>query len=162
MSWRLRSVRKRILILALVPVLSLLGLYVFTTTITARNAIVLARTQTLKNGAGQSTGRFDTALQVERLGAVLYLSAPTPANRAALGAMAQKTSRGAAGLRAALLSSVTMGSADAPEKQAIATLLAEERRPAGAAQQLLYVRAEGRRGDARRLLLHEGSGRPVG
>jgi signal transduction histidine kinase len=124
MSWRLRSVRKRILVLALVPVLSLLGLYVFTTTITARNAIVLARTQTLKNGAGQPTGTFEAALQAERLYAALYLSAPTPSNLATLNAMAKRTSHEAAGLRAALTSDVTMGSATAPEKQAIATLLA--------------------------------------
>src|SRR5262249_56067017 len=80
MTWRLRSVRKRILLLALVPVLSLLGLYVFTTAITARDAIVLARTQTVKNGTGTPTGRFDTALQAERLFPALYLSAPTPPN----------------------------------------------------------------------------------
>src|SRR5215467_1370665 len=124
MTWRLRSVRKRILLLALVPVLSLLGLYVFTTAITAHDAIVLARTQTLKNGTGQPTGKFDTALQAERLFAALYLSAPTPSNLATLNALAQKTSQGAAALRAALTSDVTMGSATAPEKQAIATLLA--------------------------------------
>jgi len=105
-------------------VLSLVGLYVFTTAITARDAIVLARTQTLKNGTGTPTGRFDTALQAERLFAALYLSAPTPSNLATLKALAQKTSQGAAGLRAALTSDVTMGSATAPEKQAIATLLA--------------------------------------
>jgi hypothetical protein len=43
MTWRIRSVRKRILLLALVPLLSLFGLYVFTTSITAGNAINLAR-----------------------------------------------------------------------------------------------------------------------
>ena len=43
MSWRLRSVRRRILLLALVPVLSLIGIYTFYTSIAARDAINLAR-----------------------------------------------------------------------------------------------------------------------
>ena len=59
MTWRLRSVRKRILLLALIPLLSLFGLYVFTTSITARNVINLARANPLKNATGQPTGNFD-------------------------------------------------------------------------------------------------------
>ena len=59
MTWRIRSVRKRILLLALVPLLSLFGLYVFTTSTTARNAINLARADTLKNATGQPTGTFE-------------------------------------------------------------------------------------------------------
>ena len=43
MSLRLRSIRQRILLLVLVPVLSLIGLYAFATSITASNAINLAR-----------------------------------------------------------------------------------------------------------------------
>ena len=82
MTWRIRSVRKRILLLALVPLLSLFGLYVVTTSITARNAINLARADTLKNATGQPTGTFEGEIQAERLLAVLYLAAPTPENQA--------------------------------------------------------------------------------
>jgi signal transduction histidine kinase len=125
MTWRLRSVRKRILLLALVPLLSLFGLYIFTTSITARNAINLARANTLKNATGQPTGNFEAAIQTERLLAVLYLAVPTPANQAKLGAVEQATNHRAAALRTSLMSGTTMNSASAPQKQAIDTLLTD-------------------------------------
>ncbi len=125
MTWRLRSVRKRILLLALVPLLSLFGLYVFATSITARNAINLARADTLRNATGQPTGNFDGRIQVERLLALLYLAAPTPANQAKLTAVEQATSHQAAALRTTLMSGATMNNASAPQKEAIDTLLAD-------------------------------------
>src|SRR5260370_1643909 len=125
MTWRLRSVRKRILLLALVPLLSLFGLYVFATSITARNAINLARADTLRNATGQPTGNFDGRIQVERLLALLYLAAPTPANQAKLTAVEQATCHHAAALRTTLMSSATMNNASAPQKEAIDTLLAD-------------------------------------
>jgi signal transduction histidine kinase len=125
MTWRIRSVRKRILLLALVPLLSLFGLYVFATSITARNAINLARADTLKNATGQPTGTFEGKLQAERLFAMLYLAAPTPQNQARLAGIEQVTSHQAAALRATLMSGTTMNNASAPQVQAIDTLLAD-------------------------------------
>jgi signal transduction histidine kinase len=125
MTWPLRSVRKRILLLALVPLLSLFGLYVFATSITARNAINLARADTLKTATGQPTGDFERRIQAERLLALLYLAAPAPANQAKLSAAEQATRHQAAALRTTLMSGATMNSASAPEKQAIDTLLAD-------------------------------------
>src|SRR5262245_51574349 len=127
MTWHLRSVRKRILLLALVPLLSLFGLYIFTTSTTARNAINLARANTLKNATGQPTGNFERAIQTERLLALLYLAAPTPANQAKLNAAELATNRQAAAMRTSLMSGATMNSASAPQKQAIDTLLAGTR-----------------------------------
>ncbi len=124
MTWRIRSVRKRILLLALVPLLSLFGLYVFTTSVTARNAINLARADTLKNATGQPTGTFEGEIQAERLLAVLYLAAPTPENQAKLAAVEQQTGREAAALRGTLMSGATMNNASAPQARAIDTLLA--------------------------------------
>jgi signal transduction histidine kinase len=121
--WRMRSVRKRILLLALVPLLSLFGLYVITTSITARNAINLARADTLKNATGQPTGTFEAEVQAERLLAVLYLAAPTPANQAKLAAIERVTGHETAVLRAALMSGATMDNASAPQARAIDTLL---------------------------------------
>jgi len=117
-------VRKRILLLALVPLLSLFGLYVFGTSITARNAINLARADTLKHATGQPTGTFDGMIQAERLLAVLYLAAPTPENQAKLTAIEQQVGRESAALRSALMSSATMNNASAPQARAIDTLLA--------------------------------------
>src|SRR5258708_11292167 len=123
MTWRLRSVRKRILLLALVPLLSLFGLYVFTTSVTAMNAINLARADTLKNATGQPTGTFEGEIQAERLLAVLYLAAPTPANQAKLIAIEQVTGHQAAALRSTLMSGATMNNASAPHKTPIHPLL---------------------------------------
>ena len=125
MTWRIRSVRKRILLLALVPLLSLFGLYVFATSITARNAINLARADTLKNATGQPTGTFEGQLQAERMLAMLYLAAPTPQNQLKLAAIEKVTSHEAAALRSALMSGATMNSASAPQARAIDTLLAD-------------------------------------
>jgi len=117
-------VRKRILLLALVPLLSLFGLYVFATSTTARNAINLARADTLKNATGQPTGTFEGMIQAERLLAVLYLAAPTPENQAKLTAVEQQAGREAAALRGDLMSGATMNNASAPQARAIDTLLA--------------------------------------
>lgn len=69
MGLRLKSIRQRVLLLVLIPVLSLIGLYIFATSITASDAINLARTDTLKNATiaaiqqGWQRGRsvFDAA-----------------------------------------------------------------------------------------------------
>ncbi len=77
MGLRLRSIRQKILLLVLVPVISLVGLYIFATVITARDAINLARTDTLKNATGLPVGVFLTTLDSERPLALVYLSRPT-------------------------------------------------------------------------------------
>ena len=123
MSWRLRSVRKRILVLALVPVLSLFGLFVFTTSISARNALNLARVTTVKNIAEQPASQFLGAIDAERPLAIVYLADPSPVNRARLNAQAQKTNRAVATMRAAVTSGATMNSATPAENRAIASLL---------------------------------------
>ena len=123
MSWRLRSVRKRILVLALVPVLSLFGLFVFTTSISARNALNLARVTTVKNIAEQPASQFLGAIDAERPLAIVYLADPSPVNQARLNAQAQKTNRAVATMRAAVTSGATMNSATPAENRAIASLL---------------------------------------
>ena len=65
MGLRLRSIRQRILLLVLVPVLSLIGLYIFATSITAGQAINLSRTHSLLVSTGQPTGYFFGAVGAE-------------------------------------------------------------------------------------------------
>jgi signal transduction histidine kinase len=125
MRWRLRSVRTRIFLLVLVPVLSLVGLYAFATSITATDAINLARSSTAKNATGEPTGAFVAQLDTERLLAIIYLSDPTGANLAKLQLQEAKTSQVSAALRAALTSPATMKNASAAEKRAIAVLLSD-------------------------------------
>src|ERR1022692_1229221 len=90
MGLRLKSIRQRILLLVLVPVLSLIGLYIFATSITATAAINLARSDTLKNATGVPVGAFLSALDAERPLAVIYLASgrrlsQRPRRRAAAG-----------------------------------------------------------------------------
>ena len=125
MGFRLRSIRQRIFLLILVPVLSLIGLYIFATSITAGNAINLARANTLRNATGVPAGIFLSALDTERPLAMVYLSSPTGANLAVLEAQESKTSGAVATARAALTASATQSNASAAEKAAIKTLLAD-------------------------------------
>ena len=123
MGLGLKSIRQRILLLVLVPVLSLIGLYIFATSLTASDAINLARANTLKNATGVPAGAFLSAVDAERPLAMIYLSSPTGPNLAALRAQEAKTSRVAAALRVALTSHGTTGNASAGEKAAIGALL---------------------------------------
>jgi signal transduction histidine kinase len=124
MSWRIRSIRKRILLLALVPMLSLFGLYVFATGITGRDAINLARARTLKTAASAPVSNFLGQIDTERLYAALYLSAPTPANRSKLLTEEARTGQVTAALHAALTAGEVRKNSTAGERQAISTLLA--------------------------------------
>ncbi len=124
MGLRLRSIRQKILLLVLVPVLSLIGLYIFALGLTARNAVNLSRTNTLKNATAVPAGTFITALEAERVLALVYLSRPTGANLAALENAEGKTATTVTAMRLSFNSDATMGNASSPEKQAISVLLA--------------------------------------
>src|SRR5215831_1682546 len=121
MRWRLRSVRTWILLLVLVPVLSLIGIYVFAIGSTARDAVNLSNANTVKNTLGEPVAAFMTQLSSERLLAIVYMSSPSGANLAKLNLQETKTNTATAGLRAGLNSAVN--DASPAEKQAIAGLL---------------------------------------
>ena len=82
MSWLMRSVRARVLLLVLIPVLSLFGLYLFITGITGKDALNLARAQALKGAASEPVNNFLRQLDTERVFALTYLSVPDPRNLA--------------------------------------------------------------------------------
>ncbi len=124
MSWRMRSVRKRILLLALVPVISLIGIYTFYTSLAARNAINLARAGTLKVQTTVPEGNILVALNNERPAAMVYLAAPTAADLAAFKAEVQKTTRAVGAARTAMMSTATTSTATPAEQQAINVVLA--------------------------------------
>jgi signal transduction histidine kinase len=123
MRWRLRSVRTRILLLVLVPVLSLIGIYVFAIGSTARDAVNLSRANTVKNTLGEPIAGFMAQLSGERLLAIVYMSSPSGANLAKLNVQETKTNAAVGNLRAGLTSGSTMGDASPSEKQAITGLL---------------------------------------
>ena len=91
MGLRLRSIRTRIFLLVLLPVLSLIALYGFATFLTARGALNLGQASTIKSATGEPIGAFLTQIDAERPLAVVYLSAPTGANLAVLQVQQNKT-----------------------------------------------------------------------
>src|SRR5262245_11235654 len=123
MSWRNRSVRGGILLLVLVPVLSLFGLYLFTTGIAGKDALDLARVRALKTATSEPVSNFLGQLDSERVGALIYLSAPTPGNLAKLRVQEAATGRATGALRAALTSGGALSDAPPAVRQASATLL---------------------------------------
>jgi Nitrate and nitrite sensing len=123
MSWHIRSVRARILVLVLVPVLSLFGLYLFTTGIAGKDALNLARARALKTATSEPVSNFLGQLDTERVFSAIYLSAPSPGNLAKLRAQEAATEHVTAALRAALTSGSTLGNAPPAVRQASATLL---------------------------------------
>src|SRR5690242_9436467 len=102
MSWLMRSVRARILLLVLIPVLSLFGLSLFITGITGKGALNLARAQALKSTTSEPVNNFLAQLDTERVFALTYLSAPAPRNLAKFRAEEAATGQVIAALRAAL------------------------------------------------------------
>jgi signal transduction histidine kinase len=118
-----RSIRLRILLLVLIPILSLIGLYAFAVSITARDAINLARSKTVKNTIGLPTGRLEAQIDAERLLAVVYLANPSQQSLAALSAQELATNKARSGFATAVSSAATTGSASPQEKQAFAGLL---------------------------------------
>ena len=123
MSWHIRSVRARILVLVLVPVLSLFGLYLFSTGIAGKDALNLARARALKTATSEPVSNFLGQLDTERVFSATYLSAPSPGNLAKLRAQEAATEHVTSALRAALTSGSTLSNAPPAVRQASATLL---------------------------------------
>jgi signal transduction histidine kinase len=119
----LRSIRARVLVLVTIPLVSLIGLYAFATTLTAKNAITLARAVSIRNQLEDPIGLFEAQVQRERLLATVYIAAPVPQNLAALTAQEAETNRFLSVLQAAA-SSARRGNDSSPQlKAALAVLL---------------------------------------
>jgi signal transduction histidine kinase len=123
MDLRHRSIRLRIILLVAIPILSLVGLYAFAATITASDALNLAKSRALKDTIGTPTGNLEAQIDLERMQAVVYLAAPAPSNLAALHALEAKTEQAQKAFTDAVNSSATASSAAPAEKQAIAVLV---------------------------------------
>jgi signal transduction histidine kinase len=104
-------------------VLSLIGIYAFAVSITARDAVNLARANTVKSTLGDPAGAFLAQVGVERMLAIVYMSAPSGANLAKLELQESKTNAATAALRTALTSSAVQDNASPTEKRDIAALL---------------------------------------
>ncbi len=123
MGLRRRSIRLRIFVLVLIPILCLTGVYAFAATITASNAIKLSHEKRVYNTISLPSGSLESALDAERVYAAVYLADPAPINLGLLQAQEHKTDQAVATFKAAAAAAV--GSESVAEKQAFATMLAE-------------------------------------
>jgi signal transduction histidine kinase len=120
---RLRSIRARVLVLIIIPLLSLIGVYAFATTITASDAIKVVRATSIRAKIAVPIGFLSAQVQAERLIATMYLAAPTPQNLAALGAQEAKTNGVVSAAQAALRSESSSSSSSPRLKADIAIVL---------------------------------------
>jgi signal transduction histidine kinase len=118
-----RSIRARTFLLVLTPLVSLVGLYAFATTITAQDANTLARATSVRNSIADPIGFFTSEVQQERLAVSLYLAQPSAKGLAALRVQEAKTDAELAALRAAVDSPATQSASAQPVKAAIAVML---------------------------------------
>ncbi len=123
MGLRRRSIRLRILLLILVPLLSLIGLYAFVASITIGDATKAASTPSLRNEAGEPVLQFLQQVEVERRLAAVYAAAPSQDVLGKFRAQEKKTDQFRAAMNAGLNSSATSGNASKNQKDAIAALL---------------------------------------
>ena len=120
-----RSIRRRLYLLVAIPLLTVIGLYAFVLDTTVGDAINLGRAPSLINVTSVPTAGFiDTYLAGERRASLVYLAAPTAANRAKLDAAQAATERAAPALRATLTSRASTGSATASELAMIRKMVA--------------------------------------
>jgi signal transduction histidine kinase len=122
MGLRRRSVRLRILVLILIPILSMIGLYAFVVSVTSSDALNLARSKTFANATGIPVYGLEAQIEAERLLAVVYLASPTAQDLGALDAQVAKTKRAQSVFIAAVNSPATTSNASPQELQAIAAL----------------------------------------
>jgi signal transduction histidine kinase len=136
MGLRHRSIRFRVAILIAVPVLSLIGLYLFAASFTLGNAIAQAHARTLRDDLGQPVSNFQLQLDRERQLAILGVQKPMD-NPVLDGFMLQQTATNKAlrMLQTALRSPQVVHSESAEEKAAIASLVTD-------ATQLTSIRSD--------------------
>jgi signal transduction histidine kinase len=136
MGLRHRSIRLRVGILIVVPVLCLIGLYGFAASITLGSALTQAHAKTVRNYLLNPVDNFQTELAAERHLAVLNVASPMNAQlQSELGMQEASTQRALNALSAAVKSPQVADNASRGEQVAIVNLLKS-------ADNLTYVRSE--------------------
>ena len=123
MGLRRRSIRLRIFLLVLIPLLSLLGLYIFAASITIGQALSESHSLSLKNDTAEPVGNFEGQLDSERRVAMIYAAAPAPQFLTQLDTQEAKTDQARSAMTAAVNSTTTQSDATGPEKASITALL---------------------------------------
>ena len=120
MGLRRRSIRLRILLLVVIPILSLIAVYAFAAGTSVSNAVNLSHSRSVYNTISLPSGLLEAALDAERIYAVVYLADPAPPNLATLQTQESKTNQSVAAFDAAARASA--GSESAATRQAFATM----------------------------------------
>ena len=119
------SIRRRLYALVAIPLLTVIGLYAFVLYTTVGDAINLDRTPNLINATSVPAAAFDIYIQNERRATLVYLAAPTAANRAQMDAARAATSRAFPVFQAKMTSRATLQSATTSELQAIDKMVSD-------------------------------------
>jgi signal transduction histidine kinase len=125
MGLRHKSIRLRVLLLILVPLLSLAGVYAYATTSTVREAVSLARAGQVDEVSVTPDARLMTELAAERSLAVADLAAPTATAAAALAQQEALTDAAVRGFDGLGRSGPILSSASALDRQLARRLIAQ-------------------------------------
>ena len=136
MGLRHRSIRLRVGLLILVPVLALLGLYGFAASITLGNALAQAHAKSIRNELVAPLSSFEKQLDIERHLALLSLASPaTPGLQSSLVSQERVTNTALNKLKIAMAGPAMANNGSSAERQAIDSLL-------GATQKLSSIRGK--------------------
>jgi Nitrate and nitrite sensing/HAMP domain len=117
------SIRRPLYLLVAVPLLTVIGLYGFVLYTTVGDAINLDRAPALINATSVPAAQFNINIQNERKASMVYLAAPTAANRAQLQAAQNTTTAAFPAFQAKMNGSATTNAATTAELSAIRQML---------------------------------------
>ncbi len=126
-GWRGPSIRRLLYFLVAIPLLTVIGLYAFVLYTTVGDAVNLDRAPNLINATSVPAAQFDLFIQAERKASLVYLAAPTPANRAQLAAAQAATVQNFPTFRSQMTSAATTQSATTGETDVINKMIASVR-----------------------------------
>ncbi len=123
MGLRHKSIRLRVLLLVVIPIISLIGVYAFAADITVSAAVNLARAKTVKNVIAAPAGQLQTEIDKERGLALQYLATGTEQDLTAFTHQAPATNRAVAAFVRTDMSGALAANASPQEKQYAADLV---------------------------------------
>jgi signal transduction histidine kinase len=117
------SIRRPLYLLVAVPLLTVIGLYGFVLYTTVGDAINLDRAPALINATSVPAAQFNINIQNERKASMVYLVAPTAANRATLAAAQNATTQAFPAFQAKMNGAATKNAATTAELTVIKQML---------------------------------------
>ena len=117
------SIRRPLYFLVAVPLLTVIGLYGFVLYTTVGDAINLDRAPALINATSVPAAQFNINIQNERKASMVYLVAPTAANRATLAAAQNATTQAFPAFQAKMNGAATKNAATTAELTVIKQML---------------------------------------